>query len=414
MVYLMGNQIINIKGSKILIVDDVQENLELLSKILESDGFEIAYATSGKQAIEVASLFLPQLILLDVMMPGIDGFETCKQLKSLNKLKEIPVIFVTGKNNIQDVVTGFNVGGIDYITKPIHHEEVLLRVETHLQLKALINLRDDLIDALRERNMDLAKVTQLKNEKLELSKNFEHFSELVGELSHEIATPLGVINTATTTIQEYLANLNTSFLEDKISKKTLGRYIKSSGDGLDIILSNMEHVIELVASFKKIIVGEFSHKEVSVDICEHINDVKNLLLPKFKNTPHQIIILCSKPISLFSDPGIISQILINLIGNSLVHAFTDKQAGTVNVFAFREDESVVIEVSDNGCGLNEEQRDKLFQKYYTTKENEGGSGLGLYIVHKLIKEKLGGSITVDSKQGVGTTFTLRLPNKKIE
>jgi two-component system NtrC family sensor kinase len=105
----MSNNLITVKGSKILIVDDKQENLELLTQILESEGFEIAFATNGEQAIQIATIFLPALILLDVMMPGIDGYETCRRLKSLSGLKEIPVIFVTGKANINDVVEAYNV-----------------------------------------------------------------------------------------------------------------------------------------------------------------------------------------------------------------------------------------------------------------------------------------------------------------
>jgi len=123
---------------RILIVDDTPENLDVLNNILKPLNYNIAVARDGEQAIKIALHFKPDLILLDVMMPGIDGFETCRRLKTMEELKDIPIIFVTAKNSTEDIVTGFQSGGVDYINKPFRKEEICLRIKTQLNLRAYL------------------------------------------------------------------------------------------------------------------------------------------------------------------------------------------------------------------------------------------------------------------------------------
>jgi len=125
----------------ILAVDDATINLDILRETLEPEGYDLGFATTGKEALEIIPNLSPDLILLDVMMPGIDGYETCRRLKSNNATKDIPVIFITTKGETEDIVKGFQVGGVDYILKPFQKEEVCARVETHLEL---LNLRQSL------------------------------------------------------------------------------------------------------------------------------------------------------------------------------------------------------------------------------------------------------------------------------
>lgn len=407
----MSSNGITTKGSKILIVDDKQENLELLTQILEAEGYEIAYATSGEQAIQIANIFLPMLILLDVMMPGIDGFETCRRLKSLHDVKDIPVIFVTGKANISDVVEAFNVGGVDYVTKPIRHEEITARVQTHLQLQALISLRDDLIKTLRDQNIELEKMSQIKDEQLEKSEQFNHIGELVGELTHEVATPLGVINTAISTLDDKRKVLVKQLDEKQLSKKSLNSFIDLTGESFDIVSSNLRHAIHLVSSFKQIIVGEFSQSTTQFEVSAYLEDIQNILIPKLKHSKHQIITHCPDSIILCAESGALSQVLINLINNALIHAFSKEQSGHINITATETKNTVTFTVSDDGIGLSEEVQKNIFDKYYTTKREEGGSGLGLYIVKKLINNNLKGEITLTSAIGQGSSFIINLPKE---
>ena len=133
----MGTETFDLKSMKVLLVDDTPANLDVLRKTLEQKDLKVSVATNGEMALKIASKLLPDLILLDIMMPGIDGFETCRILKSKDSTKEIPVIFISAKNGPEDFVQGFIVGGADYITKPFKQEEVFARVETHLELQFL-------------------------------------------------------------------------------------------------------------------------------------------------------------------------------------------------------------------------------------------------------------------------------------
>jgi CheY-like chemotaxis protein len=140
------------QGAKVLIVDDTPANLDLLRKILAPAGYQIFFATSGESALRVATEVLPNLILLDVMMPRMDGFETCRRLKMIDAVKDIPVIFVTARTEMEDLTRGFDVGGVDYITKPIKQPEVDARVKTHLQIQALIRQQEAHLAELQELN----------------------------------------------------------------------------------------------------------------------------------------------------------------------------------------------------------------------------------------------------------------------
>jgi diguanylate cyclase (GGDEF)-like protein len=143
------------KGNRILVVDDTPANIDVLRLTLEPEGYDLSVAPSGEMALKIAPRFVPDLILLDIMMPGINGFETCEQLKKDPKLKKIPVIFISAKSEIEDIIEGFKHGGVDYISKPFRQEEVLARVKTHLKIKNLTQEKEQLIEELEETNKKL-------------------------------------------------------------------------------------------------------------------------------------------------------------------------------------------------------------------------------------------------------------------
>ena len=149
------------KDSKVLIVDDVPANLNVLCQALETEGYKIVAAPSGAVALQIAHRTQPDLILLDVMMPGMDGFETCRRLKADASTVEIPVIFITAKDEMSSIIKGFQVGGADYITKPFRHEEVRIRVQTHLTIKRLQNRLQKANQEIQARNEELEKAYAL-------------------------------------------------------------------------------------------------------------------------------------------------------------------------------------------------------------------------------------------------------------
>jgi len=408
----MSNEPVQIVGSKILVVDDKQENLELLTSILEEEGYEIAFALDGMKAIEIATMYQPDLILLDVMMPGIDGFETCRRMKSLTELREIPIIFVTAKTDISDIVAAFEIGAVDYVTKPIKHEEIVARVATHIQLRKLLTIRDDLISQLRQKNVELENFSKLKDERLEESEKVSHLGELVGELTHELATPLGIINTAISTAMEKSKVLSNDLDNEKLSKTSLTNYLGVAKESFDISLSNLRYANQLVSSFKEIVVGEFSEARIEFDLKHFLEDIYFLMMPKIKRSPHQLEISCPSEIMLDTQSGALSQVIINLINNALNHAFDNDKPGAIIITAEVEGNTLTIKLSDNGQGIDEDKQDKIFEKYFSTKMGKGGSGLGLFITEKLVREKLNGEIKYQDNTPQGASFIISLPLRK--
>ncbi|NOU50586.1 hybrid sensor histidine kinase/response regulator [Pseudoalteromonas sp. JBTF-M23] len=403
------NNLVSLNNCRILIVDDKAENLELLTSFLEAEGYEVAFATSGKEAINIATIFLPHLILLDVMMPGIDGFETCRRLKSLDKVKDVPVIFVTGKAELSDIVEAFSVGAVDYVTKPIRQEELLARVSTHLQLQALINLRDELIGTLRDKTLELEKLSKLKEQQLETSQQFSHIGEMVGELTHELGTPLSVISTAISHLDDKQKQINQHMQQQTLAKSELQSFIDNAAQSYDIVLSNLNNAMNLVNSFKHIVVGEFSGAVTECNLADYLNDIQRVLQPKLKRSPHNVNITCPDPLQITSDVGALSQVLINLINNALIHAFDDNRSGNIHIDVVQKEDKVVLKVSDDGKGIDGDKLEKIFDKYYSTRLGSGGSGLGLYIVKNLVENSLQGSVKVSSQLGKGSEFCITLP-----
>ena len=417
-------------GCKVLVVDDKKENLDLLSGILEGQGYEVSFAMDGEKAIHIASLDLPDLILLDIMMPGIDGFETCRRLKGLSQLRDIPVIFVTARVNVTDVVKGFSLGAVDYVTKPIRHEEIVARVETHLQLRRLMVIRDELIAKLRLQNIEQEKLSRLKDQQLEKNSKISYLGEVVGELTHELGTPLGIAMTAVSALAERGEQLQQQLQNESLTQSGLERYLNVNQENFGIVLSNLRNANQLITSFKQIVVGEFSAAITEFEISGFLRDLQYVMTPKLKRSRHQVEFVEGQEVLMITQAGALSQVLINLINNALTHAFADGVKGRVTVSyramepvklvgdadgSAKPVEIVCFTVADNGRGIAAEYQAKIFDKYFTTRMGEGGSGLGLYIVKNLVTRQLDGTIECDSEPGRGTSFKVciarELPDK---
>lgn len=408
----MSNEPVSLKGAKVMVVDDVKENLELMTKVLEMEGYEVSFAMNGEKAIKLANLEPPDLILLDVMMPGIDGFETCRRLKSVGATRDIPIIFVTGKADLQSVVEGFQIGAVDYITKPIQQEEVSVRVKTHLQLQSLVQIRDDLIVELKqhiERNKEFMEIQ--RKQLIEAEKGAE-LGELVGQLCHELGTPVGSAITASTASLQQISVVKEKMQAGTLGKKDLDKMLTLNGEGQSIIKSNLEYAVNLMSSFKQVTVDQFSGQKTTFEIAEYISHVINILKPRMKNTPHKVEIHCGKQYLVDSYPGALSQLIINLVNNSMLHGFTDDKAGTISIDVHGNEDNIIIDYRDDGKGISSDQLEHIFKKYYTTAKSKGGSGLGLFIVKQIVEDNLSGKLTCESKAGEGVHFCVELPLKE--
>ncbi|MCV6638609.1 hybrid sensor histidine kinase/response regulator [Candidatus Albibeggiatoa sp. nov. NOAA] len=389
----------NFKDYTILIIDDNPTNLGVVVDFLENDGFNISIARNGEVGIKRASLVKPDIILLDVMMPGIDGFETCRQLKIEETTKDIPVIFMTALDSIDDKVKGFEVGGVDYVTKPIQCGEVLARINSHLNIR----------DLTLKLNAKVEELTQTRQELIQ-SEKMASLGRLVAGFAHEINTPLGVAIGSASSLQVSAKKVHRLIEQDEVDVDELLATLDSISTGFDLTLANLERAVNLVTSFKRTAIDQTSNEELLFFVKEVIQDTVNTLQNQFRRTEIQIEIDCASDLKIQSIPGALEQILTNLLMNSLLHGFDEgKKAGTISISAQLIKDELLLEYQDDGQGMSVQHVEKVFEPFFTTYRASGGSGLGMYICYNIVTTQLQGHISCESEQGKGVYFKITYP-----
>ena len=368
---------------KILIVDDILANIEVLHETLEQEGYVISVATHGKMALDVAPHLKPDLILLDIMMPGMSGYETCQKLKANEHTRDFPVIFISAKGETEDIVEGFRVGGVDYIAKPFRREEVCSRVRTHAQLNYFKKKQKNRIQELEFQNNRLAKLDDIKN-------------RFLGTAMHDLRNPLSSISG----LSELFLRGEESYTADE--KKNLVKLInKTSKD-----LLRMVHDLLDIAVFES---GELSLKPSSGNLSDVL--LAQVQVNQVYSSQKNINIVSSLekvPDSIF-DPNRIGQVMDNLINNAIKFS----QPGTsVEIGLSSSEQNLEFYVKDEGPGIPEKDQSQLFTEFpkigvYPT-GGEKSTGLGLSIVKKIVEAHFG-SIQVESEEGRGTVFYVQLP-----
>lgn len=385
-------------ASRILIVDDAPANLQALSAILRERQYQISIATHGRQALEVLGRVRPDLILLDVLMPEMDGYETCAQIKAVPAWRDIPIIFLTAKSDTGDIVRGFELGAVDYVAKPFHAHELLARVHTHLSM-----------DRLRREN------ERLVRDESELARH-RSVAQMVAGVAHEINTPLGVINTAADLIRKRLDAPQLAAL----AADPEGQYLlEDLRDAANLIGRNAARAAKLVQDFKKVSVNQITDVRESIVLAELLNETVHLFRVSERSSPMTVEIdNALGAVSWTGYAGSLSQVLLNLLSNAQRYAYPNAGAGRVEVLLDADPEAPQtryrIRVRDHGQGIAPEHLPRIFEPFYTTGRGKGGSGLGLAIVYTIVTVHLQGSIRVDSTPGVGTCFTLSLPQQVAE
>ena len=253
------------------------------------------------------------------------------------------------------------------------------------------------------------------------SEKMAALGNLVAGVAHEINTPVGVGVTAASQLDKLTKDLANLYKESKMTRADLEKYLNSAHQSSVLLLRNLTRAAELTKSFKQVAVDQSSEQQRAFFLKEYLNEIITSLRPEFKSAPHQIEINCPSEIKLFSYPGALSQIITNLIINSMRHGFQQCVDGLITIevtlMTTTTDSSLVNEsvnrlvlhYSDNGKGIPPDIIDKIFQPFFTTNRQAGGTGLGLHIVYNLVTHKLKGTIHCDSVEGFGTTFTIDIP-----
>lgn len=363
----------NNSQATILIVDDTEANLEILAEIL-GDQYDIMVAQDGPEALERINSEIPDLILLDIMMPGMDGYEVCRRLQEADETREIPVIFVTALSEEEDETRGLELGAVDYITKPISPPIVQARVKTQLSLK-------NAMQSLKNQN-------EILQENIRLRDDVERITR------HDIKTPLSaVISVPGMLIQDG----NQS--EDQIEMLQM---LEESGYRiLEIINSSLD--------LYKMETGSYEVKPVPVDLLKIVHQISSETRSLMKSKGISINIWINGQHPTENDTFMVmgeEMLYYAMLANLTKNAVEASPEWESVIISFDQDDPVVVQIRNKGI-VPEEIREKFFEKY-STSSKEGGTGLGTYSA-KLVAQTMGGDITFDSNEENGTTLTVSLP-----
>jgi two-component system, NtrC family, sensor kinase len=427
-----------LKGN-ILIVDDVPNNLHLLAKILSKQGYKTRTAPDGQLALRSIELTPPDLILLDIMMPDLDGYKVCLALKASPTTKHIPVIFISALNEVLDKVKAFEVGGVDYITKPFQEQEVLARVSNQLMQRQLFQQTQSYAQQLEQT------VTELKKTQAQLiqKEKMASLGQLAAGIAHEINNPVNFIYGNIAMAGDYardllrLVKLYRHYYPHPVAE-IVGELDKIQpdfiADDYPKLLHSMKdgasRISEIVLSFRNFSrLGEEKYKPV--DIHEGIDNTLVILQHRFKGANNagdiEIVKHYSQLPKVTCYASQLNQVFMNLLTNAIDAVETQPSPRKITIstsvsseselalhnpdskFVTQNYESVVILIADNGCGMSEEVRHQIFDPFFTTKPVGRGTGLGLAISHDIVVEKHGGQISCISDPDRGTEFILQIP-----
>lgn len=306
-----------------------------------------------------------------------------------------------GNDEVGQLINGFN--------------EMLGQIAIRDQ--ALQETRDELqqqVVETRKVNSDLEQaLTRLKEAQQQLveTEKMASLGSLVGGVAHEINTPVGVSVTAASTLKDSTTHLAESYAAGKLTQSGLHKYVDTAQQSSSIILNNLNRAAELIQSFKQVAVDQSNAERRRFEVREYINEILLSLRPKLKKTEHKVEVECDENLVLNSFPGAFSQILTNLIMNSLIHAYDEGEYGTLRIRVDQENGRTRICYADDGKGIPVESQKRVFEPFFTTRRGTGGSGLGLHIVYNLTTQQLGGTIRVESEPGNGTRFIITLPSE---
>jgi signal transduction histidine kinase len=469
----MGNnleqEIEKVKNTEtILVIDDSPTNLEVLYSALSSAGYEVLVEMDGMSGIEQIKNNPPDLILLDIMMPKLDGFETCRLLQADLSTKDIPIIFITALADIEEKVKGLSLGAVDYITKPFQQDEVLARVHLHLKLRRLnieLDQQKQLLEKrVEERTAELYQaLEQLKKTQLQLvqSEKISSLGQIVAGIAHEVNNPIGLISTNLYYAKHYVGELinlvklyQNNFpypgqdIEDRMETMDLEHVLEDLPKLISSMKLGTDNIRGIMQSLRNFSRADGEQKK-SIDIHEGIETtlliLQYRLKAKTKRPAIQIVREYGNLPKIECYPGQLNQVFMNLLVNAIdsldesfvikkqcvaevpsvitpaVHLslIKDKDQMTVDkglctnpqirICTNVDKEQVTISISNNGMGIPDLFPSQIFPPFFSTKPKTKGNELGLAISYQIITENHGGKLQCISLPDKGTEFIIQIP-----
>lgn len=399
--------------AKIAVVDDSELARDLLCELLSEQGHEVLGFSSGAAAFKSLVDAAPDLVLLDVDMPEMDGFEVCEQLKKLPQFVDVPVIFISSLTGTEDKVRAFQCGGVDYVTKPIEMAEVTARIGIHINLRRYQA-------QLTEKNQILTQaMSELKSAQSYLvqSEKMASLGQLVAGVAHEINNPVSVIYGNVHIMQRNMARLQRYV--DCVHQEGLGQKQRQLREQLriDHLLSDLEPLVlntleatertrDIVADLRTFSSGNTSNK-AQVNLVQAVDTAsrwvikgKSRRIELVRNIPDQLLV--------YGHLGQLTQVMINIFQNA-VDATIDLSSPRIEIEAGENAHLLWLTIADNGSGIIESDLGVIFDPFFTTKPVGQGTGLGLSISYSIINEH-GGELGVGNRDEGGAIFRIELPH----
>lgn len=426
-----------ISNQDILIVDDTINNIKLLADMLSQAGFSVRKAISGSMALVAVDASKPDLILLDINMPEIDGYQVCQQLKQNPMTQEVPVIFLSASNMTEDKVKAFSIGGCDYITKPFHTEEVIARIQNQLLLS---QLKAELQTKNQELEQALLQLQQTQAELVQQQKMIS-LSQLIAGIAHEFNNPIGFIAGNLKPAKQYffdlvqilelyrqkypepgaeidaaIADLELDFITTDFAQAV---------QSMEVGTTRIRNIVQALQIFS--LQGESTVKTIQLN--STINNILVLLRSRLHDQGNRpsINVSCEYDAQLpdlTCDAGLISQAILYVLDNAIdaidAQWVIIQSAPVANQAACRlpqititthvpKPDWIAVTIRDNGIGIADGLKSRVYDPFFTTKAVGKGNGLGLSISYQIIVNQHGGHLSFTSSPGEGSEFVLQLP-----
>ncbi|MFB2864656.1 response regulator [Aeromonas sp. MdU4] len=372
----------------ILVVDDMASNRYILRSLLEEAGYQVLEAADGQQAVEAVARATPDLILMDINMPVMDGYEACRRIKQQQGLWGLPIIFISANSDVSALEQAFQAGGCDYVSKPFHQLEVLARVQNQLRLRELGR----------------------QQAKLQL---YQGLFQLTAGIAHEINTPVGVGITASSLIQGAGDLLANAVKNGVLGQRLLNQQLTDIKEGTELVESSLRRVALLITRFKELTRDQKEQEARPFAVKECIQQMLQAFSPELqiaRITPHfegsEVTMTAPEP--LFVD------LLQELLKNSMDHAFHGNREHSITVQIAQNEGSLLLVYQDSGPGMPADKLPRLFEPFFTTmRGNANHCGLSACRIHNLVENNLRGSVNVTSPPGEGLRYEIRLPLKPV-